>query len=220
MYVLLWLVLLTGCDILSLHPLAEGDDIVMDESLLGNWTEELLPDMIEEAKKHAAKSSNPDSLLKVITEPSSYVFTSHHPIYGIEKTSIDEFDEVWKKSTFYFQMRLTKIGDHFWACFTEGKNNRETRSSYIGMHDFKVRANGIAKIELEDGKMQMRFLKYKWFKNTITKNRMRIDHELVGSSDNPQIILTADTDQLRALMKKVHDVDDAFEDAITLHKSK
>lgn len=220
LHLFFWIALLTSCDILSLHPLAESDDIIMDEDLLGTWNEELLPDMIEEAKKRALKSSNADSLFTIITEPPTYVFTSHHPIYGIEKTSIDEIDGVWRKTEFNFQMRLTKIGDHFWACFTQGENNRETRSAYIGMHDFKVRANGIAKIDFEGGKMEMRFLKYKWFKNTITKNRMRIDHELVGSSDNPQIILTANTEQLRSLMRKLHEVEDAFEDPIILNKER
>ncbi len=215
---------LVGCDILSLHPLAKGDDIITNNKILGVWHEEFPEDRKGNARKISETYENSDSIYKLLTKPAKYEFvvrnTGDFTTYGIIKTAHDVFNGEVINSTYDYELELTRIDGKTWGSFRIGDGEEVKSSQIIGMHTFLIKANGFARIEISDEKLTIKFIEYNWFKDVLQKNRMKIDHEIIGSGDSPQIVLTANTDQLRKLMSRIDEVDEAFEeDAVILNRN-
>lgn len=234
--------LLHSCEILALHPLAEGEDVIVNEKHFGKWEEVLYPGMVEDVIKMYGDSAvntledlqnlsrtqsiakmGKDSLsshIEKLSIPPLYEFEERRGHYGITKTSYEEMNGAWGFTTARFEMVLTQIDGNYWASFTQDADNLPPRSSTLAMRSFLIQGNGMARITFEGNEMHIRFLKYDWFREVLKKNRLRIEHELVGQGDNTTIILTANTRQLRALMAKVANEPEAFEDEyLTLVKT-
>jgi len=192
----------------------------MDSTKIGTWHELLLPDELDHIKSvEDSGAFSPEHIANLRTPPK-YEFEKNDKFYSITKTSYEEVNEAWTYTSANFDMTLTEIEGQYWASFSQNLGNMPPRSGTIGLRSFLIEAHGMAKIEFDDDEMRIRFIKYEWFKEVLKKNRMRIDHELVGSGSSPRIILTASTTQLRALMAKIATVEEAFEDEyITLTKA-
>lgn len=212
--------LLHSCDILALHPLAEGDDVLFDKAHLGIWKEQTDPEEFASFEKEALNQGiTPEQIAHLKTAPT-YEFIENGGHYSLIKTSYENVNDVWAFTSARFEMVLTQIDGNYWASFTQDADQLPPRSSTIALRSFLIQGNGMARVDFDGADMNIRFLKYNWFKTALKKNRMRIDYELVGTGDNPAIILTATTPQLRGLMAKIADEEDAFEEEyITLTKT-
>ncbi|MGB0429760.1 MAG: hypothetical protein ACPGLV_04740 [Bacteroidia bacterium] len=212
-----------SCDILSIHPLANRDELIFDEAIVGNWFEDIDDLTKEGMQTHAEHFDNKDSAYSILSQPAKYVFEKHnlgsYSYYDIYKTTREIRDGEIIEVTSAYELKLTEIDGVKWASIRIGDNSDFSNSRRIGAHTFLVRANGFAKVNINENSIELRFLSYEWFKAVISKNRMKIDYELVGSDASPQIVLTANTEQLRNLMARIDDVDEAFEDeAVILNR--
>ncbi|MFY0675341.1 MAG: hypothetical protein JXQ87_18235 [Bacteroidia bacterium] len=213
---LLTITVFVGCDILSLHPLADGQDIIDKDEILGLWYEDIAEDRLENAKTISLAYDNPDSIYKLLIQPAKYEFvvrnSGDYTTYGLIKTAHDVIDGHVKNTTCDYELELTRINDKIWGSFRIGDGDEVRSSQVLGMHTFLVKANGFARVNISDKEFEIRFISYDWFKDMLNKNRMRIDHEKLGSGDSQQIVLTANTDQLRKLMSRIDSIDEAFEE--------
>lgn len=192
----------------------------MDTTKIGTWNEVILPDELRYIQSMVDSGDFSAEHVANLKTPPRYEFTQNDKFYSITKTSYEEVNNAWVYTSANFEMTLTEIEGQYWASFSQDLDNMPPRSGTIGLRSFLIEAHGMAKIEFDGDEMHIRFIKYEWFKEVLKKNRMRIDHELVGSGSSPRIILTASTTQLRSLMAKIAHVEEAFEDEfISLKKS-
>jgi len=209
----------SSCDVLSLHPIGTPDELIMDESLFGDWYEDNSQDMLDDMRGATENFTNPDSAFLKLSQKPRYSFRQIDHRYEILKECPELLDDDIKMGTYTYEMHLTKIDGEYWASFSPGDDNRSMRSGNIAMHTFGIKGHGMAKLKISNDEIEINFLNYNWFKDMLEKNRMRIDHQLVGGGSSPQIVLTANTAQLRAMMKRITNEPKAFEEeALIIHR--
>jgi len=183
------LILVPGCLIKSLHPFYTEKELVFKQELIGNW-------------------KDPDSGIWEISQ--------HKRFAGIFKDDIPEkaYDISFsdKKGTSKFVTHLFTIDDQLFLDFYP--DNIETGTELGNFHF--IPAHTLAKIQINAGKVIIRWYNEEWLVNLFNQNRVRIAHERVPydqddhNRDSYQVILTAPTAELQKFIHKYGNDPEAF----------
>jgi len=181
--------LLGGCvPILSLHPLYDDKDVVLEKKLLGTWVDDV---------------NNPETLweFKQIDEPeNAYKFTFT--------------DDDGKKGSFI--AHLLKLQNKFFLdiypselpCEMEDPNKMDWPYNCF----FLIPAHTFMKIDSIEPQLKMRLMLESKIEELLEEHPKAIKYTHVGD----RIVLTAPTKELRAFVLKYADNDRLFTDEIAL----
>jgi hypothetical protein len=188
------LFLISGCFVKSLHPFYKENEIIFKKELLGTWAgDDSSSWQIEQGKKFSGlfKPDQPDN---------TYLIT---------------FTD--KKGTGVFKVRLFQLGKRLFLDFypEEVESSNELMASHL------VPMHTVARVDLSEGRMVIRWYNEEWLIGLFKQNKIRIAHEKIPyesgriEGNNFQVILTASTEELQKFMLKYSEDPDAFKNDYT-----
>ncbi len=184
------IILLQSCTIFSLHPLYHEEDLLMESSIEGMWTE------VDEGDAFVYLEKMDDKM---------YLFR-----YMEEQ---DEKYDIVELDTVSFEAGLLKVGEHYFLDLYP-YYDKEDEGWYL-FRNF-VPTHSFLKIEWENDRMALYLFDYDRMKKLFEQNRIRIKHEMLDDF----IVITASTEELQRFIRKYADDDEAFEDPEKFIKTK
>ncbi len=195
---LLWLVLLSGCTVYSLHPLYTEEDLLFNKNLEGNWID-------------------PDSNLFVI---NSTVSPEDNKIKQQLMDSAS-YTLVYTENgkTITLSLHLLQLGSNLFLDFYPTNNyDKEIGNDLLAQNLLPVHIFG--KIEIEEGELRFYNFNGDWLEDLLKSRKIRISHEEVPYYGRVLNVLTASTSELQKFMLKYQNEKDAFEDPLILTRVK
>jgi len=191
-------IMLSGCWMLSVHPLYNDDDVINDPALAGKWYnvegmdelwifEETQDDYYrltiinEDMENELAKAVNDESRLVVSTDPTRD---------GI------------------FQVHLLELGGQTYLDYYP--EEPETGNDFYKSH--VIPAHSFARVSIQGNVMSITYFDQEWLKENLDNGGIDIKHE---RRDN-LIVLTAGTDELQKFILKY--ADEVFKETDQLKK--
>lgn len=178
-------ILLAGCEpVSSFFPLYNADDKAFETGLLGTW------------KLAKPDPDNPDD------KNTRWMFAK----------SADEnfYDFKWgivgAKGGFIAKARLVRIGSDLFADFEGDTDNKDLNAKDAMMPFPVISVHMMGRIWLEKDRLEIHFLKDDWVRDRIKAGAFPLAH--LGEKGN--LILTANTDELRKFMQEHADDEDAL----------
>ena len=200
----------TGCFLKSVHPLVTDKDAILLEGLEGIWQSDdqrwvFMNDMTKFPEFYEPSGPyNPG-------EPGEEDVDS-----GLENAYLVLFENLQdiEADTSLFIAKVTKIDDnHFLDLYPVARTLDELEeddNTFYNNHLFPV--HSISKVSIKDGELSIEMYEDTWIAEMMSSNRIRIKHESVGED----ILITADTEELRKFVGKYANSAKAFDDPITL----
>lgn len=185
------LLTLAGC-IRSLYPLFMEDDLIFEPSLVGIWLE-------EEGK---------DTWTFVKEGEKEYILYHYQAVFegaGGIKVSGD---------TVRFSAQLGMLDGKYFLDIHPNKPDTKVKNGFYNYHLFSVHT--ISRLWIEDDTLKLSMLDNDWLAKMIDNNAFKISHARPGG----QLILTASTEELQALVTKYADNTKAFPKPGILHRVK
>jgi hypothetical protein len=190
--------LLTGCFVKSLHPFYKEGDIIFKKELIGTWTDK------DSSVWKIEQGTRSPGLLKPAQPDNSYLLTLTE-----------------KKGTSVFRVTMFQLGGKQFLDFYP----EEVECANDMMASHLVPMHTVARVELNGGKLVIRWYNEEWLMELFRQNKIRIAHEKIpvdpGSTNGDfQVVLTAPTDELQKFMLKYSDDPEAFKNDFTFVLSK
>jgi hypothetical protein len=188
------MLLVPGCFVKSLHPFYKEHEVIFKKELLGTWT------------------GNDSSTWKIEqSQKLSGVFNADKSDKAYLITYTD------KKGTAVFIVRLFQLEKRLFLDFypDEVESTNELMASHL------VPTHTVARVDLSDGRMVIRWYNEEWLIGLFRQNKIRIAHEKIpfesgkADDDNFQVVLTASTEELQKFMLKYSEDPNAFKNDYT-----
>jgi hypothetical protein len=193
------LLLVPGCLVKSLHPFYNENEVIYKSELLGNWSgADSSTWKIEEGMKS-------QGIFKPVTHDKSYKITYTD-----------------KSGPAVFKAHLFKLAGHLFLDFYP----EDVESSNDMMASHLVPMHTVARVDLQDGRIMIRWYNEEWLIGLFTQNKIRISHEKIpidegnDRENNYQVILTASTAELQKFILKYSDDKEAFKSEYTFQLTK
>ncbi|MBN2349663.1 MAG: hypothetical protein JXJ22_12525 [Bacteroidales bacterium] len=189
------IILISSC-IPSLHPLYTKKDLILDNSIVGNWI-----------------SGESDS------DQSNWNITKYQKKYrpGPQLNNPDDDEDKLYRleyiecgDTIGFNLYVLKLGDYVYFDFYPF--DYESKNDMRNMHLFPVHT--FAKVEIQQEQIILHQFDIGFLEELIKQNKIKISHEKSGLN----IILTAPTEELQKFVKKYANDENAFIDPTILSR--
>lgn len=190
-----FLLLLSGCGLLTLHPIFTPDQLVMDSRLLGKWKAEEGYTVFEPA----AKTSVTELPEKLRPYTGKFYLCTRMGDDG----SIGSRD-------FAF---MVKIGNHYFLdLYPLETPKTKDLDPFFTAHDLKMHT--ITSLEMGNGTLKWEAFKDNYVKDLIKNKQVRIRHTFQNdmNSDEKKMVITASTAELQAFLEKYGDRKEAYDD--------
>jgi len=176
----LFLFVLSGCIVKSLHQFYQEEDVIYDNTLLGSWLDE-------------------DSTLWVI---KPYAFAvGFMKGDSIDNSYLVEFYEDANEPQ-KFNAHLFELGGKKYLDFRPLRDDRY--DDFLDVH--LISAHSLALIEINDqGSLTIGWFNEDWLGKLFEENRVKISHEVVkgeAPSEGSEYVLTASTEELQKFILK------------------
>ncbi|HAH51710.1 MAG TPA: hypothetical protein DCL80_10785 [Balneola sp.] len=208
-YLMLILILFSGCFLQSLHPLITKEKAELIKGLEGRWETE-------------------DSRWTFFRDSKDIknVSLSGLNVSGDMKFSFDEGDGLSRDGKGYFvifedlnndipdsvllEARVGRINNTYYMDITVSDIFRDV--NFENFHLFPVHT--FSKINIEGDNLNIELFKSDWISDLILENRVRIKHETIGEN----VLITASTEELNKFVEKYGEDEKAYEDPINLKR--
>lgn len=188
---ILLLLTLVGC-IRSLYPLFTEDDLFFMPSLIGTWIEEEGKDTWTFVKEGEK-------------EYTLYHYQAEYEETGGIKMCGD---------TVKFSAQLGKLDKYFFLDIFPNKPETKVKNGFYNYHLLPIHT--ISRLWIEGDTLKLSMLDNDWIEKMIDNNAFKIQH----ARPNEQLILTASTEELQALVIKYAENSKAFPKPGVLHRIK
>lgn len=191
---LLWLFVLSGCTVYSLHPLYSDEVLIYDPALEGSWAD------TDSGAWNIRRALQPDDN-KVEQQTMD------------ERTYILSYDEKGKTVELY--IHLMRLGNQLFLDYypTEDYDkaigNDLLAGNLLPVHTF-------AKVEIGEGELKIHRFNGDWLEDLIESRRIKIAYEEVPFYGGTLKVLTASTEELQKFVIKYMNEKEAFEEPDTL----
>ncbi len=204
-FILVLILLFSGCYLKSVHPLVTTEQAVLLDGLEGRW---------ETESQRWTFINDPRNL------PNLDLST-----FDIEDFSVDEDEDITEKlylvlyedfedksidSSIYIGAVGEFNGAHFLdlSVFDIGSSSNLKQAHYFPVHTF-------SKLHVVNDTLNIEFFKDSWIEELIENNRIRIKHE----KENGEILVTASTNELQKFVTKYAHDKRAFDDPKVLKRA-
>lgn len=198
------LIFISGCSVLSFHPLYTEDVLITNDQLIGTWesidenkmnpadNDTLIWEIRFDEQKWIKKPSNPfDKGSKQITNSFTYTML----LYYLSNPDDQSM----------FELHLVDLDGHIYLDFFPSEwegNNTIMDFHLIGVHTF-------AKTNIQADSISINWFDIDWFEEKLENNQIRIKHE----KNSANILLTAQPKDLQKFVSKYSNDPKAFEDS-------
>lgn len=188
---ILFLTALPGC-VRSLYPLFTEADLIFEPALIGEWLEDEGKDTWTFVKEGEK-------------EYTLYHFQAEFEGRGGTKVSGD---------TVKFLAQLGKLNGNYFLDIFPNKPDTKVKNGFYNYHLLAVHT--FSRLWLNEDTLKLSMLANDWLEKMIDNNAFKIPH----ARPNDQLILTASTEELQALVIKYADNIKAFPKPGILHRVK
>jgi hypothetical protein len=185
----IFLIVMQGCLVKSLHPFYTDKDLVFKQELVGKWTD---------------------------LDSATWVISQHKGFTGLlkDKAPVKAYDITFtdNKGTSKFVAHLFTLDSQLFLDFYPDEINT---GNDLGNYHL-IPAHSLAKVKIEGGKILISWYNEEWLVKLFNQNRVRIAHERIPydpddhNRDNFQVILTAPTGELQKFIIKYGNDPQAF----------
>jgi hypothetical protein len=185
----LFIFLLSGCFVKSLHPFYKENEVIFKRELTGDWEGNDSSTWKIEQGMRFAGLFKPD-------EPDNAYLITYTDKKGVAK----------------FNVHLFRIDNLYFLDFYP--EEIESTNDLMAIH--LVPMHTVARVDLAPGKMVIQWYNEEWLMDLFRQNKIRIAHEKIPYVDgkidesNFQVILTASTEDLQKFMLKYMKDPNAF----------
>ncbi len=204
-FILILILLISGCYLKSVHPLVPTNQAVLLDGLEGRWETE-------------------SQRWTFINDPRN-VSNLDLSAFDIDDFSIDEDEGITEKlylvlyedfedDSIDSSIFIGAVGEFKGAYFLDlsvfdiGSSSNLKKSHYFPVHTF-------SKLHVVDDSLNIEFFKDSWIEDLIENNRIRIKHE----KENGEILVTASTSELQKFVTKYAHDKRAFDDPKVLKRA-
>lgn len=181
------LIFISGCAVISYHPLYTEDVLVRDDNIIGHW------ETIENNKK--------DTLVWEISFDKKKSVKSYDAKSGDTKTTPNKYAYSLilypanaPESKSEFLLHIVKLGSNTYLDFyPEYWDSDET---ILDLHLMPVHT--FAQVDIKTDQIAINWLDSEWFKKKIEANKIRIKHE----NNSEYILLTAQPKEIQKFVSK------------------
>ncbi len=184
---LLALIICLGCWVNSLHSIYNQGDLMYDKALVGTW---------EKAEGSQERWKLEISQGPVMDGPT------YDMVFSSEKCKDDTKPCEPEGKPLHWQGRLARIGDNLFLEVT----TREDSPDELHL----VAAHSFYKINLQPSVFRATFMDDEWLRNRLTDKKISIAHYATGGGLAGDIVLTAETEDVRKLLLQYGSDSEAF----------
>ncbi len=227
----------TGC-IRSLNPIVTYDDMITDDRIIGSWQLVSDDDMGFPREMSIGRVCRPIYEKYMYITNAEGRIDSNHTITALSlQSSLDDYksmhddmkfvrldsvnfyyakyiesDEVIDAKSLYestFKISLTELNGQLYFDLV----HKEDPTSYNTMTSYNIPAHFIGKVEISEGKLELKLLDADNFSQLLKNKVVRMQHQILEDEDE-EMILTASTEDLRSFFGKYGERDDYFSESI------
>lgn len=190
------LLFVSGCGLLTLHPIFTPKDLIVDNRLPGKWQMSEGYTEFEPASK-AASAEIPEKLRPYINR--FYLCTRRSGNGNIDSRNL---------------AFLVKIGNNYFMDMYPLQTERTKKiDEFFSSHDMKMHT--ITKVKFKDGNLRLIDFKDNYVEDLIRNRQVRIRHAFVSEpsekNGDKKMVITASTEELQTFLLKYGDREEAYE---------